>query len=137
MGRGVGGGGNGRGSRDEEEEVVEIADKVMAEVEKEEMEKVREVEAEEDVLNVEVEDVEETKEEVLWIGPLDVPAQVRQLHVASDQQGSGQVETASGVGTDQLVVLAKSITEHLVQPGSQQQQQEERKILEREKRKLH
>lgn len=77
-----------------------------------------------------MEKMEETEEEVLWLGPLDVPAQVRQLHVASDQQGGGQVEVASGVGTDQLVVLAESITEHLVQPGSQQQQQQkqEKKI---------
>lgn len=87
---------------------------------------------------MDVEKVEKTEEDVLWLGPLDVPAQVRQLHVASDQQGGGQVEAASGVGTDQLVVLAESITEHLVQPGSQQQQQQQdRKILEREKRKLN
>lgn len=48
--------------------------------------------------------------------PLDVPAQIRQLHVASDQQGSSQVEAAPGIGTNQLVVFVESITEHLVQP---------------------
>lgn len=54
-----------------------------------EVENVWEVEVHEDVLNMDVEKVEETDEEVLWLGPLNVPAQVRQLHVASDQQGGG------------------------------------------------
>lgn len=61
----------------------------MVEVVDKEVENVREVEVDEDVLKMDVEKVEETDEEVLWLGPLNVPAQVRQLHVASDQQGGG------------------------------------------------
>lgn len=49
--------------------------------------------------------------------PLDVPAEVRHLHVASDHEGTGQVETVLGVGSDQLVVFTEGIAEHLVQSG--------------------
>lgn len=52
----------------------------------------------------------------LWVSPLYVPAEVRHLHVATDHEGTGQVQAVFGVSPDQLVVFTEGISEHLIKP---------------------
>lgn len=49
--------------------------------------------------------------------PLNVPAQVRHLHVAPDHEGAGQVEAVLRVSLDELVVFTEGVAEHLIQSG--------------------
>lgn len=54
---------------------------------------------------------------VQYSKPFNISAQVWNLHIPSNEKGTGEVEAVLGICLKELMISAKRIWEHLIQPG--------------------